>query len=108
MMPVASPGSTSRSPRRWSRSPRAELAFAAAVPHLLAAPSESAQAPPPRIDPMFRQTFRQAFRTQTSRGQAFRDQMFRRFGIDLEDDASVRREEARVRREFWPKFARFA
>jgi len=29
-------------------------------------------------------------------------------GIDLEDDASVAREEARVRREFWPKFRRFA
>jgi uncharacterized membrane protein YkvA (DUF1232 family) len=57
---------------------------------------------------MFRQTFRQAFRTQTSRGHAFREQVFRRFGIDLEDDASVRREEARVRREFWPKFARIA
>src|SRR5260221_7116406 len=29
-------------------------------------------------------------------------------GVDMEDDASVAREEARVRREFWPKFRRFA
>jgi|307.fasta_scaffold129160_2 uncharacterized membrane protein YkvA (DUF1232 family) len=29
-------------------------------------------------------------------------------GIDLDDDASAAREEARVRREFWPKFRRFA
>src|ERR1700719_324946 len=28
--------------------------------------------------------------------------------VDMEDDASVAREEARVRREFWPKFRRFA
>src|SRR6266446_5570070 len=29
-------------------------------------------------------------------------------GVDMEDDASVAREEAQVRREFWPKFRRFA
>jgi uncharacterized membrane protein YkvA (DUF1232 family) len=29
-------------------------------------------------------------------------------GIDLGDDAKLAREEARVRREFWPKFKRFA
>jgi uncharacterized membrane protein YkvA (DUF1232 family) len=29
-------------------------------------------------------------------------------GIDLGDDATAAREEARVRREFWPKFRRFA
>jgi uncharacterized membrane protein YkvA (DUF1232 family) len=29
-------------------------------------------------------------------------------GADMEDDASVAREEAQVRREFWPKFRRFA
>jgi uncharacterized membrane protein YkvA (DUF1232 family) len=29
-------------------------------------------------------------------------------GIDLGDDAKLAREEARVRREFWPKFRRFA
>jgi uncharacterized membrane protein YkvA (DUF1232 family) len=29
-------------------------------------------------------------------------------GLDMEDDASVAREETRVRREFWPKFRRFA
>jgi len=33
---------------------------------------------------------------------------FRIHGVDMEDDASVAREEARVRREFWPKFRRFA
>jgi uncharacterized membrane protein YkvA (DUF1232 family) len=40
-------------------------------------------------------------------------QRFRRYGIDLGDEdlgdeAGVAREEARVRREFWPKFRRFA
>ncbi len=29
-------------------------------------------------------------------------------GIDIEDDAAMARESARVRREFWPKFRRFA
>ena len=29
-------------------------------------------------------------------------------GIDIEDDAAIARERARVRREFWPKFRRFA
>jgi uncharacterized membrane protein YkvA (DUF1232 family) len=29
-------------------------------------------------------------------------------GVEMEGDASVAREEARVRREFWPKFRRFA
>jgi uncharacterized membrane protein YkvA (DUF1232 family) len=29
-------------------------------------------------------------------------------GVEMEDDASVAREEARVRHEFWPKFRRFA
>jgi uncharacterized membrane protein YkvA (DUF1232 family) len=29
-------------------------------------------------------------------------------GIDMDDDASAAREETRVRREFWPKFRRFA
>ena len=33
---------------------------------------------------------------------------FRIHGVDMEDDASVAREEAGVRREFWPKFRRFA
>jgi uncharacterized membrane protein YkvA (DUF1232 family) len=34
--------------------------------------------------------------------------MFAAHGIDIEDDAAVAREEARVRREFWPKLRRFA
>jgi len=29
-------------------------------------------------------------------------------GVEIEDEASATREEARVRREFWPKFRRFA
>ena len=29
-------------------------------------------------------------------------------GADMDDDASVAREESRVRREFWPKFKQFA
>jgi uncharacterized membrane protein YkvA (DUF1232 family) len=29
-------------------------------------------------------------------------------GVDLGDDAAAEREKARVRREFWPKFRRFA
>src|SRR5580704_16900302 len=35
-------------------------------------------------------------------------QAFGIHGVDMEDDASVARKEARVRREFWPKFRRFA
>jgi uncharacterized membrane protein YkvA (DUF1232 family) len=44
-----------------------------------------------------------AFRTD-----AFRDYAFRRFGINLDDEAGVDREKARLRREFWPKLRRLA
>jgi uncharacterized membrane protein YkvA (DUF1232 family) len=41
--------------------------------------------------------FRRTFETQ-----------FGWHGVDLDDDAAAEREKARVRREFWPKFRRFA
>src|SRR5215813_7122020 len=34
--------------------------------------------------------------------------IFGHHGVEMDDDVAVRREEARVRREFWPKFRRFA
>ena len=34
--------------------------------------------------------------------------MFATHGIDMEDDAGLAREKARLGREFWPKFRRFA
>jgi uncharacterized membrane protein YkvA (DUF1232 family) len=53
---------------------------------------------------MFKRTFAMHFGTHDADVGAGIDGV----GIDLDDDEKAAREEARVRREFWPKFRRFA